>query len=109
MAGIDYMSNEVYAWCEQCKEVVPVDYCEDTEMIDGVTYVTGADYLCPCNETHHVVGIKQCPICGNDMGENDSYCESCYDLVRFALNDLKDNLDCTQNDFEEIIGNYFGW
>lgn len=109
MINYDVRCDGILGWCEQCKEVVELVVEEDTDTFDGVRCTTDVSYYCPYDKNHNVVGISQCPICGNDMGENDSFCEDCYEIVRLALNSLKEELDCSQDDFEEIIANHFGW
>lgn len=109
MINYDVRCDGIFGWCEQCKEVVELVVEEDTDTFDGVRCTTDVSYYCPYDKNHNVVGISQCPICGNDMGENDSFCEDCYEIVSLALNSLKEELDCSQDDFEEIIANHFGW
>ena len=37
------------------------------------------------------------------------YCQECYDTVNQSLTELKEKLGATQEDFEDIISNNFGW
>lgn len=62
-----------------------------------------------------------CPHCGSDDFEDanlcacgmnyttEDFCEDCHEQVRLALNKLKDDLGFSQDDFEQIISNHFGW
>lgn len=62
-----------------------------------------------------------CPHCGSDDFEDanlcpcgmnhttEDFCEDCYEQVRLSLDKLKEDLGFTQDDFEQIISNHFGW
>ena len=88
--------------CNRCRKIFesPVERFEaDTGYRERTCPYCGDDDI---SEAH------ECPICHTNYTSED-FCQECYDTVNQSLTELKEKLGATQEDFEDIISNNFGW
>lgn len=71
---------------------------------------TGAyDVLCPHCGGDDLEDAEQCACGMNNIPKTHEFCEDCYEKVRLSMDRLKEDLGYSQEDFEQIISNHFGW
>lgn len=88
--------------CKECKKVFKSPTVTNLEPETGF-----ADVICPFCGSDYLDEVILCT-CGKNYTTED-FCDDCYEQVMLTLNKLKSDLDYTQNNFEKIIANHFGW
>lgn len=88
--------------CNDCKKYFKEPIVTSPEPDTGAY-----DVLCPHCGGDDLGDAKMCA-CGMNPTTGD-FCEDCYETVRLVLDKLKADLGFTQEDFEQIISNHFGW
>lgn len=100
---------KVRRYCNKCGEITTSTMYMLTERMDGRVYESGVDRIvcdrCGSTETDE---YNNCPICGSIKGASMDYCTECYDTTRDHLGALKDKLNASDGDFQEIICNCLG-
>lgn len=100
---------KVRQYCRCCKKVVNATMEMDTEHIDGRTYESGVAFVkCDYCGSIETEDYDTCTICGGEKPESANYCSECYDIVTEHLNDLRNVLKASADDFEEIVCNVLG-
>lgn len=78
-------------------------------IVEAMEQETGyVEQMCPHCGSDYFEEAHECPLC-HDAYTTDDYCDECYNIVREGLEELKATLGASQDEFEQIISNHFGW
>lgn len=100
--------------CNRCGAIFDSDevvVIHDDPSPAGVSLTSGyyEYWECPQCGSGDIDDACECPVCGEwHTGETGSLCEDCAEDLESALNELRDGMHLSKNDFEQAVAEYFG-
>lgn len=77
----------------------------------GVGLPSGAysTETCPNCGSDDIEEANECPACGSWHIRDGALCPDCFDRIGEGLEELRKDLNLTEDDFEEEIVRHYGW